>query len=144
MFHVLLPLDDNEENAFAATEAVISLLEAGGDVEVTILNVQSPVDVVDGEGGHADSEEWFDENEYPSSVIRAEERLQDTGIATTKHREHADPSKAIVSLADELGVDRIVMAGRKRTPVGKVLFGSTAQSVLLSATTPVTVVISDR
>lgn len=47
-----------------------------------------------------------------------------------------DPADEIGSYADE-GANYIVVAGRKRSPVGKALFGSVAQSVLLNASVPV-------
>jgi nucleotide-binding universal stress UspA family protein len=46
----------------------------------------------------------------------------------------------IVDLAEEIGADLVVVGGRKRSPAGKALFGSTAQEVLLNAPCPVTLV----
>ncbi|ELZ05922.1 universal stress protein [Natrialba asiatica] len=48
-----------------------------------------------------------------------------------------DPADEIDSYADDNGANYIVVAGRKRSPVGKALFGSVAQSVLLNASVPV-------
>lgn len=49
-----------------------------------------------------------------------------------------NPAEEIVRYAREHDAEYIVVSGRKRSPVGKVLFGSVTQSVLLSA--PCTVV----
>lgn len=49
----------------------------------------------------------------------------------------------IVDLATSNDVDRVVVGGRRRSPAGKAVFGSTAQEVLLSAPCPVTFVRSD-
>ncbi len=54
--------------------------------------------------------------------------------------DHAD---AIVALAEEVDADRIVVGGRRRSPAGKAVFGSTAQEVLLSAPCPVEFVRQD-
>lgn len=48
-----------------------------------------------------------------------------------------DPADEVVEYAHEHDARYIVVAGRKRSPVGKALFGSVAQSLLLSAECPV-------
>lgn len=54
-----------------------------------------------------------------------------------------DHGTAIVDLATDVDADRVVVGGRRRSPTGKAVFGSTAQEVLLSAPAPVTFVRSD-
>jgi nucleotide-binding universal stress UspA family protein len=48
--------------------------------------------------------------------------------------------EAILELSDEVGADMILVGGRRRSPTGKAIFGSTAQEVLLNADCPVTFV----
>jgi nucleotide-binding universal stress UspA family protein len=48
--------------------------------------------------------------------------------------------ETIVELAEEESADRVVVGGRRRSPTGKAVFGSTAQEVLLNASCPVTFV----
>ena len=49
-------------------------------------------------------------------------------------------AESIIELSDELGVDEVVLCGRKRSPAGKALFGSVTQSVALESVVPVTIV----
>lgn len=51
--------------------------------------------------------------------------------------------ESIVELANEVGANRVVVGGRKRSPTGKAFFGSTAQEVMLNAPCPVTFVRSE-
>ncbi len=46
----------------------------------------------------------------------------------------------IVDLAEETDADLVVVGGRKRSPTGKAVFGSTAQEVMLESPCPVTFV----
>lgn len=48
-----------------------------------------------------------------------------------------DPADRIVNYADDVDARYIVVSGRKRSPAGKALFGSTSQSVFLHAECPV-------
>ena len=136
MFRVLLPVDD-EERGMKAARSVVALPKAKEAVHVTVLNVEEKEEIVD--DTIIRSEEWYDEDEIPESVERVRGFLEEKGITVETRREHADPARAIIEVADEISADSIVMAGRKRTPVGKVLFGSVTQPVLLDSEIPVTV-----
>ncbi|MFC6939157.1 universal stress protein [Salinirubellus sp. GCM10025818] len=46
----------------------------------------------------------------------------------------------IAAVADEIGASRILVGGRRRSPTGKALFGSTSQQVMSEAPCPVTFV----
>ena len=48
-----------------------------------------------------------------------------------------DPADDLISVAEEVGADFIVIGLRRRTPVGKLILGSNAQRVLLDAPCPV-------
>ena len=55
-----------------------------------------------------------------------------------------DESEEILSYAADHDARYIVMGGRKRSPVGKVMFGSVAQSVLLGSDRPVLLVMNEE
>jgi nucleotide-binding universal stress UspA family protein len=54
-----------------------------------------------------------------------------------------DPAEMINETAEGVGADRVIVAGRNRSPTGKAVFGSTAQAVMLGAPCPVTFVRTD-
>jgi nucleotide-binding universal stress UspA family protein len=59
------------------------------------------------------------------------------GTTTVETADLGDPAHAVVQVAQRHGASLIVLGLRHRSPVGKVLLGSTAQRILLDATCPV-------
>lgn len=53
------------------------------------------------------------------------------------------PSQRVIEYAADVDADYLVVGGRKRSSVGKVLFGSVTQSILLNAECPVVTVMQD-
>ena len=53
------------------------------------------------------------------------------------------PSREIVRYLEENDADFLVVGGRKRSPVGKALFGSVTQAMLLDSPVPVVTVRAD-
>jgi nucleotide-binding universal stress UspA family protein len=56
------------------------------------------------------------------------------------HTVSGDVGEAIVGLTDRLRPDLLVLGARRRSPVGKALLGSVAQTIILEASIPVLVV----
>jgi nucleotide-binding universal stress UspA family protein len=48
-----------------------------------------------------------------------------------------DPAEDLISVAEEVSADLIVIGLRRRSPVGKLILGSNAQRILLDAPCPV-------
>jgi len=75
-----------------------------------------------------------------ADVSSAREVLDSAGITYSVRGIESDVhADAILSVAEDEDVDRIYVYSRKRSPVGKAVFGSTLQDVILGAEVPVVV-----
>lgn len=135
MYEILLPLGSSERNAEASVEMIDNLPRHTDEILVRILNVHREVDVID-DSVYRSSDD-FDETKFPESVLLAERLLESAGVRVEKQRKHGDPVEEVLSVADDMEANLIVITAAKQTPTGKVLFGSIAQAVLLASDQPV-------
>lgn len=68
------------------------------------------------------------------------DNLSAAGVTYSVRGSVGPHGEAIVSLATDTNADLAVVGGRRRSPTGKAVFGSTAQEVMLNAPCPVTFV----
>ncbi len=79
----------------------------------------------------------FDENpegasvDQVASVRRARETLEDHGVEVTLDESSGDTASSLIQRADDHDATMIAVAGRKRSPTGKAVFGSVTQDVIL-------------
>jgi nucleotide-binding universal stress UspA family protein len=78
-----------------------------------------------------------------STLREVAKRLDEAGVDYEVRGVVGERGKAVVDLAERTEAERVLVGGRKRSPTGKAVFGSTAQEVLLSAPCPVTFVRED-
>ncbi len=89
----------------------------------------------------------FDGQPSPDDVARRSESvrevasaLEEVDVSWEARGAVGEIGSELVSLADAADADLLFIQGRSRSPTGKALFGSTAQTVILNATCPVTFV----
>lgn len=148
MYHVLLALDESEARAQAQVAAIERLPHANEAVAVDVLYVEEDDAGADAEwaaGGFseayaAEMANLDQDRGRPDSVDVALEDLEAAGIDATVHVASGSPAGAILAAAEEFDSDSIVLGTQGHTPVGKVLFGSVTQAVILDSDRPVTVV----
>lgn len=128
MFQVLMPIDTSESRATAQATAAASLPDADESVEVTLLRV-------------FDDEEMAEKTSvFQLAPARAAlDVLEAEGVSVDQHRSYGDPAERILDAARRVDADQILLGGRKRSPLGSLLFGSVSQAVLLDAERPVTI-----
>ncbi len=78
-----------------------------------------------------------------ATIRELEDRLDEAGVEYVVGGAVGDHGESIVGLAEEANADLVIVGGRRRSPTGKAVFGSTAQKVMLSAPCPVTFVRAD-
>lgn len=149
MYRILLPIDENEHRIRAQTSAVLNLVRELTDPRVDILHVhedRTEIDTAWTAGGFADE---FEEamqtlaessDDLPEAVTTAAERIESTVVDCGIIEVDGDPAEAILSISAALESDQIFLGGKRHSRVGKFLFGSVAQDVILKSDRPVTVV----
>ena len=126
MYHVVVGVDEEEEHARRCVEEVVNLPGESSEKRVTLIH-----SFVDNPSGASATQ--------VHSVREAGETLEAAGIEYDVEESSGDPADAIVSVADDVDADLVIVGGRKRSPAGKALFGSVTQSVILGAARPVMV-----
>ncbi len=112
---VIVPLDGSP-----VAEAIFPFIETVGqlDVEVVLVRV----------GRDAGAQE------YLKSQVAV---LEAKGIHASAHVRTGTPADEIVEVATEVGADLIAMTTHGRSGLGRLLFGSVAESVLRASSIPV-------
>ncbi len=129
MYDIVVGVDEDEDRAQAIGRELLDLPGDHDELHVTLV--------------HA-----FGDNPSGASVAQVgavkhlQQRLEEAGVAVELEEAGSAPAEAITTFAAERDADLIVVAGRKRTPTGKVLFGSVTQAVILGTNRPVLVVSS--
>ena len=88
-------------------------------------------------GGREFDREDAIESEAELEEVRAQLRAAGVAHEIRQLVRGFDPAEDLISVAEEVGADVIVIGLRRRTPVGKLILGSNAQRILLDAPCPV-------
>ncbi|WP_436344614.1 universal stress protein [Natronorubrum sp. FCH18a] len=152
MYRVLLPIDENDARARAQAESILEN-PAADECTVDVLYVHDEVSEPNAEwaaGGFSEtyveemSEAVRNAQRLPNSIETAVDILESGDVECSLDETTGEPPEAILEFADERDSDAIVLGIGNRSPVGKVLFGSVAQAVILASDRPVTVVPEHR
>jgi nucleotide-binding universal stress UspA family protein len=142
MHKVLLPVDGSA-SAFQATLYIIDFIKIHGPIEVHVVNVQPkiPESLIHGVEKEPTNEQMaMDAHLAMKPVFHA---LNEEGIAFQAHIKHGDVGETLVTLADELACDHIVMGTRGLGAIMEIMLGSVTKKVLHLANIPVICIKSD-
>ena len=106
----------------AALEAAISLAKEGGG-RLTVVNTGRAGNYADATFASAEEIDSID-LQLANADIPHDVRQPTSGLAAADE---------ILGVAEQVGADLVVIGVRRRSPVGKLVTGSTAQQVLLDA-----------
>lgn len=131
MYQVLVPVDGDEARARSQAAYAATLAEEAPDAEVTVLYVVPP-DALETDAG-------VDFAEVGAAVTAAEE-LEEHDVSVERRVEGGKTiAEEILDVADDIDADELVMGGRKRSGMARVLLGSTVHDVFVSTDRPVTI-----
>ncbi|MCC6508642.1 MAG: universal stress protein [Pirellulaceae bacterium] len=133
MQRILVPVDFSSTEA-AAIEFAESIAKSNGG-RLIFVHVQEPPRYYAGEMYYGVSEP---ETAQLSKMLE-EIKPSDASVPAEHHLLAGDPATEIVRVADEEGVDLIVVGSHGRTGLYRMLMGSVAESIVRSANCPVVV-----
>lgn len=128
MYDIIVGVDTDVERARTQAEAIADL--PGGEEIHAIL-----VHVFDNEDGDMESVD---------SVGKARSLLEEANVEVTTEGVGGDTAMALLDTAARYEADCLCVAGRKRSPTGKALFGSVTQDVIMGADRPTLVCTTEE
>lgn len=120
MYDIIVGVDTDVERARTQANAVADL---PGSEEINAILVH----VFDSEDGDIESVD---------AVGEARAILEEAGVGITAEGISGDTAMALLDAAARYDADSLCVAGRKRSPAGKAIFGSVTQDVIMGANRP--------
>jgi nucleotide-binding universal stress UspA family protein len=136
--NILVPTDGSEQ-ASEATPHALDLAE-NYDATVHALCVVNRAATRQLSPTRAETTMGAMVEEAERATSEIEDEMEKAGVECLSVVLEGAPDETILDYVEENEIDIVVIGGRKRTPAGKLLFGSVTQSVILHADVPVTVV----
>ena len=134
MYRVLMPVDENVDRSMSQGQYIADLPAAVDSIEVTVLYVSDETD-----RSESDTDKPEPQPEDIESVTRVMGFFDEQNIRYRTVIDRDNPVERILEYVHEIEANVIVLGGRKRSPTGKVLFGSVTMSVLRNTDIPVVV-----
>lgn len=138
----ILAAVDGEHESDSVVEVAHDLSRAHGD-RLVVVHVMTEEEYQN----HGDTgRQYTIEQAEDDAASVAEEVVVETlgGMeGATARGAVGDPADTILEAAEGLEARYVVIGGRRRSPVGKAVFGSTSQDVLLNAERPVVSVMRE-
>lgn len=141
---ILLAVGPNDADRIESLASTVTDIAGPTGAEVSVAHV-----FTDEEYEEALERLEFDDNTETSPDLVADrhsmvrdlvDRFEAADIEYHVRGAVGEYGEQILDLANDGDADLIVIGGRKRSPTGKAVFGSTAQDVLMNAPCPVTFV----
>lgn len=131
--------EEKFEEIHESTESTNTVVVPGGDENSSLVYQTSRLS----DSSYNIEDAMIDAGDVAEECVSQTLPNEDHSNITTKGRV-GDPATEISGEADRLDVRYIVVGGRKRSPVGKALFGSVAQSVILNSDRPVVAITRNQ
>lgn len=127
MYTIVAGIDDSEERATAQARTILDMPTADGEFQVVLAH-----SFVENASGASIAQ--------VGSVKRAKDMLEDAGVdVILEESGNNDPADAVLEIAEQHEADLVAVAGRKRSPAKKAVFGSVSQKIMLNTDRPVLV-----
>lgn len=131
MYTVLITIPENQSEAAKIKETVQEMPLIPHEADLHVLSVHDETEI--------EEKSWTGKkvDKFPDILADPASELKESQFEVTLHRRFGNPVEKIERTVSEVDANLIVIGGRKRSPVGKALFGSTAQSIILRTNIPV-------
>ena len=132
MYRILIPVDADPDRARGQAAYVTDLPIDAENIDVIVTHALTPDEI--------DAPDDMQSVDRVETVRIVRDYLEERDFDVELAEGRLPPADGILGLTEEFDVDQVVMGSRKRSPTGKVIFGSVSQQVLLESPVPVTVV----
>lgn len=136
---VMLAVQPDVEETNQLVDTAIDIAEpTGASVIIAVVHSEESYEAANEDfDGKAAPDELAKRNQHVTTAVN---RLNAVGVHTEIQAGVGDVGPTLVSIADDVNADLMLIREQGRSPAGKALFGSVAQTVLLNAHCPVTFV----